>query len=207
MLLNSRTWGDHYAGVVARDGTDVITLENYARNAEDAGQPPDERYYFQMYQTDPAQPGDTWHTAWTSTPMQAIPAPVPAVTPPNPAPTHRPVTPGARSFTNPLTMRYAPAATRWDAIATTLYGGVAVDTIKDDHANVAGAADAHTEIREVLKGLRYANVRLQNQHKGDKARTGAWMAALTAAIGQRHFEENRQALVRTHARMMDLRAL
>lgn len=29
-----RTWGEHYAGVVARDGQDVVTLENYNRRTE-----------------------------------------------------------------------------------------------------------------------------------------------------------------------------
>jgi hypothetical protein len=29
-----RTWGEHYAGVVAKDGADVVTLENYNRRQE-----------------------------------------------------------------------------------------------------------------------------------------------------------------------------
>lgn len=29
-----RTWGEHYAGVVAKDGPDVVTLENYNRRTE-----------------------------------------------------------------------------------------------------------------------------------------------------------------------------
>lgn len=105
----ARAWNTHWAGVVAVDGNDVITLENYARNAEDALQGNDTRYYFQMYNTNPPPGGaGSWHHAWTSPaslPMQPI-APPPAAPPGgiHPAATHEPVSPGARSFANPITL-------------------------------------------------------------------------------------------------------
>ncbi|MER5863219.1 DUF4157 domain-containing protein [Kitasatospora sp. NPDC002040] len=208
VLLANRSWGDHWAGVVAADGTDVITLENYARNAEDGVAGHDSRYYFQLYQTDPAAAGDTWHTAWTTTPMAAIPAPVPAVAPPHLAPTHQPVTPGVRSFANPITLRVARPETRWNAIADTLYAAVALNTIKDDHNLVGPAPDAHTELINVLKGLRYANVRLAANNHGDPARTAAWLLALhTAVANPNRHEGNVQALLHTHGRMMALHTL
>ncbi|MGW2051541.1 eCIS core domain-containing protein [Streptomyces sp. NPDC001858] len=207
VLLSSRSWGDHWAGVVAADGTDVVTLENYARNGEDGVAGADARYYFQMYQTDPAAAGTTWHTAWTSTPMVAIPAPVPVVAGPHLAPTHQPATPGVRSFANPITLRMARAETRWDTIANALYGGVAVNTIKNDHNLIPLAADADAEIRQVLKGLRYANVRLAAQEKGDPARIHSWALALNNAVALHRFEENTQALLRTHGRIIALLAL
>jgi Domain of unknown function (DUF4157) len=102
----ARTWNTHWAGVVAADGADVITLENYARNTEDALVGADTRYYFQMYDTVPAAPAGagSWHHAWTSTPMQPIVPPPPAPGPGHPAATYEPVSPGARSFANPITI-------------------------------------------------------------------------------------------------------
>jgi len=113
IVHQTRTWNTHWGGVVAVDGTDVITLENYARSVEDALANTDTRYYFQMYTTNPLPGGaGSWHHTWTTTPMQPIAAPiVPPVPPappapggPHPAPTHLPVSPGARSFANPITM-------------------------------------------------------------------------------------------------------
>jgi hypothetical protein len=108
VVRKSRTWGAHWGGVVARDGADVITLENYARTVEDAMAGNDNRYYFQMYNTNPPAGGaGSWHHAWTTTPMQAIAAAGAAPPPPHPAPTHEPVSPGAQSFANPITIRVA----------------------------------------------------------------------------------------------------
>ncbi|MCA9661775.1 MAG: DUF4157 domain-containing protein, partial [Myxococcales bacterium] len=43
-------WNYHWAGVVARDGDDSVTLENYTRdNAKRIGKSADPRWYFQMY--------------------------------------------------------------------------------------------------------------------------------------------------------------
>lgn len=69
VLDQPRTWNAHFAGVVAADGADVITLVNYARNTEDALAGTDTRYYFQMYSTAPPAPAGagSWHHAWTST--------------------------------------------------------------------------------------------------------------------------------------------
>ena len=53
IVHGTRTWNTHWGGVVAVDGADVITLENYARNTEDALAGNDTRYYFQMYTTNP----------------------------------------------------------------------------------------------------------------------------------------------------------
>lgn len=44
VLGQARTWNTRFAGVVAADGADVITLENYARNTEDALAGTDTRY-------------------------------------------------------------------------------------------------------------------------------------------------------------------
>jgi Domain of unknown function (DUF4157) len=41
-------WGYHFGGVVARSGSDRITLENYARG-DNRANTPDPRWYFQMY--------------------------------------------------------------------------------------------------------------------------------------------------------------
>jgi hypothetical protein len=109
IVHRDRTWSSHYGAVIAVDGTDVITLENYARNTEDALAGGDTRYYFQMYTTNPPAGGaGSWHHTWTTTPMQPIPgggAPQPA---PHAAATHEPVSPGARGFANPLTMMVGP---------------------------------------------------------------------------------------------------
>ena len=58
-------WGQHWGGVVAKSGSDYVTLENYDRKTEDktrgagASNPTSEtRGFFQMYG---AGPGQTWH--------------------------------------------------------------------------------------------------------------------------------------------------
>ncbi|WP_405586705.1 DUF4157 domain-containing protein [Streptomyces sp. NBC_01190] len=204
VVMTARTWGSHWAGVVAVDGNDVITLENYARNTEDALANNDTRYYFQMYQTTPGGPGDTFHSAWTSTPMQVIPPPVPVVAGPHLPPTHRPVSPGARSFTNPVTLRMTGAEDRWDAIADTLYGAVATNTIKNDHNLIAPAATADAEVREILKGLRYANRRLAAHDRGDPARVNAWILAVGTAATAPRWQQNVQPALRAHARLVAL---
>jgi len=120
------TWGDHWGGIVAKDGNDVITLENYARDVEDA-LATDGRYYFQMYNTSAAAPrNQTWHGQWVDGTMQVFGTGLPGLTtppPPNnnwdsfPIPTHRPASPGARSFTNPISCGVTIPNTRYDAIA------------------------------------------------------------------------------------------
>jgi hypothetical protein len=66
-------WGQHWGGVVAKsgDGADYITLENYDRQAEDAGNPAagkiaaaDTRAFFGMYGS---ETGTTWHEVMKAT--------------------------------------------------------------------------------------------------------------------------------------------
>ncbi|WP_232789084.1 hypothetical protein [Streptomyces odonnellii] len=59
-------WSSHFAGVVAQDGTDVVTLENHARTYEAGAHPNTVGLYFQMYDTDTTPLGATqsWHTMW-----------------------------------------------------------------------------------------------------------------------------------------------
>lgn len=49
-------WPYHFGGVVAKSGSDTVTLENYARGGEGLGNPAsDPRWYFQMYGTGQGQ--------------------------------------------------------------------------------------------------------------------------------------------------------
>ncbi len=202
VLLNARTWKGHYGGVVAKDGADVITLENYARNVEDVSLTPDSRWYFQMYNTNPAAAGDTWHQAWTTTPMQVIPGAPAAVAAPHLPATHRPVSPGALSFANPITMRLAVPDARYDAIATTLYGAANMAVIRNDHALIAGAPDAQQELLEILKGLQYANTCLAAAQAGDANANQQWVLALTRALTAARFRANLQAIVHTYGKFI-----
>ncbi|AUG81124.1 hypothetical protein CFP65_6468 [Kitasatospora sp. MMS16-BH015] len=207
VVMSNLTWGSHWGTVIARDGSDVITLENYARKTEDALAGNDTRYYFQMYQTDPAAPagGLTWHQSWADPPMIAYPAPVPAVPPPHLAPTHRPASPGQRGFVNPITMRVAPLPDRWDARATAMHGGVTPDSVQDHHGNIAATPTAEAEVREILKGLYLANARIAAHTHETNARLTLWIHALTAVIAGQRFQENMQAADRTLARIIALR--
>jgi hypothetical protein len=109
IVHRDRTWNTHWGGVIAVDGTDVITLENYARNVEDALAGSDTRYYFQMYTTNPPVGGGvSWHQTWTTTPMQPIPGGGAVQPAPHVPATHEPVPLGARSFANPITMIVGP---------------------------------------------------------------------------------------------------
>lgn len=196
-------WNSHWAGVVARDGTDVVTLENYARNRENGALGHGaQQYYFQMYNTNPAVPAQSWFDAWSSIPLNPIPVPLlPALTPPvgpgipvNPPPTHMPPTPGTKGFANPLAVKVIVPDSHYDAVANRLYGGVSINTIKNQHNQIAGAADAHQEILVVLKGLHYANVHLNDNEKGRKTRVQAWANALTNALNLARFRQNHQAI-------------
>jgi hypothetical protein len=205
VLMSARTWGAHWAGVVAKDGADVVTLENYARNTEDALAGTDRRYYFQLYDTAPPPGGaGSWHHAWTTTPMQPIAGAIPAVPAPHSAPTHEPTSPGARSFANPITIRVGVPADYYNDIAAARYGAVHVDTIKNDHNLIAGAADAQQEMLEVLKGLRYANVRLAAGQAGALARIAAWTTALSQAHTLARFRGNLPAIQHAYSRLVAL---
>jgi hypothetical protein len=202
VLLNARTWKGHFGGVVAKDGADVITLENYARNGEDASLNPDFRWYFQMYNTNPAAAGDSWHQAWTTTPMQVIPGAPAAVAPPHLAATHRPTSPGALSFANPITMRLGVPDARYDAIATAQYGAANVAVIRNDHGLIAGALDAQQELLEILKGLQYANTCLAAGQAGDANVNQQWVIALTHALTAATFRGNLQAIRHTYGKFI-----
>jgi hypothetical protein len=189
VVQHPRTWGSHWGGVVAKDGTDVITLENYARNTEDALAGTDSRFYFQMYAT-PGGIGSTWHSAWSSTPMQAI-VPAPAAIGIHPAATQEPVSPGARSFANPVTMRVVAPTARFDAIATALYGVAGVNAIRNDHAQVnAIGANADAQLVAILKGLYYASTTIAGGAPEPAALRQSWDVALMTAIHSAHYRRN-----------------
>lgn len=180
IIQHPRAWGSHWGGVVAKDGTDVITLENYARNTEDALAGADTRYYFQMYSTVPAG-GSTWHGTWSGTPMQLIAPPPPAIGI-HAAATHEPVSPGARSFANPITMRVVPPTARFDAIAAGLYAGLGANAIRNDHNLLGAAADADAQLLVVLKGLYYANDSIATATAQPRATRQSWDVALMTVI-------------------------
>lgn len=164
---NNNAWGFHWGGVVASDGGDYVTLENYARNAEDAvngGGGADGRFYFQMY----GGAGQSWHEAWSALNGAAVP--------------------GVREFTNPLTMAVkaedSPAA--FNNRATRNYGANYAG-IKDDHPTVGAAATPDQLTIAALKGLAYANHHINATGTGhtfaDWNRLRDWRAAIAAAVG------------------------
>ena len=60
-------WPYHFATVVAKSGTDTVTLENYARNEAEGGEgisSEDPRWYFQMYSQND---GQSFHETWAAT--------------------------------------------------------------------------------------------------------------------------------------------
>jgi len=63
---NRRTgWSNHSGAVVAASGGNTVTLENYARDAEDGTViPGDATFYFAMYGP-VSKPAQTWHQTWT----------------------------------------------------------------------------------------------------------------------------------------------
>jgi hypothetical protein len=65
VTLNRVLWGFHWGGVIAVDGTDHLTLENYARNGENTFGLGAGLFYVQMYG---AEPGRSWHEQWTPPP-------------------------------------------------------------------------------------------------------------------------------------------
>jgi hypothetical protein len=184
VIDRARTWGSHWGGVVAVDGDDVITLENYARNAEDPDRPLGDSslHYFQMYHVGGP---DSWHDQWTNTIM----APFAGAAPGGVYRTanQAPVSPGARSLYNPITMRMTVPTARYDAIAATRYNGVNLDTIKDTFNMLALATTPAEELDRVLAGLQYANSHLAADRPGRAPRVASWQAELTAAQGLARF--------------------
>ncbi|MEU9454511.1 DUF4157 domain-containing protein [Streptomyces sp. NPDC048277] len=163
-------WSAHYASVVARDGNDVITLENYARNRE--GAPSDDArarigHYFQMYDTDAAAPlGHTFHGSWTSAAVRPVNA-VLADDAAKPAgTTHRPVPNGVKTFTNPLTVRTNLTGPGYSVQLPGLFANQTDDQLRTAYTAATGAAAVSplTQLRTVGKGWLYAH-RLEVQDK------------------------------------------
>lgn len=208
--LDSRlTWGSHWGGIVARDGNDVVTLENYARNREDAVGGADNRYYFQMYNRAlTALAAETWHGHWSTTAMIAYGAglaglavPPPGGWAPFPLPSHRPASPGARSAANGITVAVRIPDNQWSTLAQHRYNGQ-VENIKNDHNLVAPSTSAHAEIKEVLKGLYYADDHLVYNPRGARAtRVTAWKDALRNPPVAGRYPENRDAIAYTLAQL------
>lgn len=196
ILSKDDVWNSHWAGVVARDGTDVVTLENYARSREDALQGNDTRFFFQMYNTGNA--AQSWHAAWANIPQVAIPGAALG------GADHRPQIAGGKLFTHLITLRITAPDARFSAIARGLYG-TNVRAIQDDHALLAGAADADAQLRTALKGLAFADAHIEANRKVKSARVDAWGHALTTAYAANAFPENRVALAYAHARVLAVR--
>ena len=153
---NNIMWGFHWAGVIAKDGVDYITLENYARNAEDNHlplSPADPRFYFQMYGAN----AQSWHAQWSA------------------------IGHGGREFVNPVSMVVAAEETPevYEERAMRNFGNN-INAIRYDHHTLAvvGATDDQLRIG-LLKGLAYAKDILDNNAWGNKTTVDAWMTAVT----------------------------
>jgi len=72
---------------------------------------------------------------------------------------------------------------------------------------VVPAATAEAEVREILKGLRYANRRLAAHDKGDPARINSWILAVGNVATTPRWQQNVQPAVRALARLVALRAM
>jgi hypothetical protein len=159
-------WRYHWGGVVAKDGTDYVTLENYARSAEDAlgdvgGAP---RFYFQMY----GGGAQSWHEQWAV------------------------VHAGTRNFANPLTARVVPETTdkhlrlsHHRDRARLYFSGHAVD----DHYTTVGTVTNADKLGVFLyKALAFAEDpnetdRSSGVHPGH-SRTFLWLTAISGLGAQ-----------------------
>ncbi len=153
---NNTMWGFHWAGVIAKDGTDYITIENYARNAEDNHlplSPADPRFYFQMYGAD----AQSWHAQWSA------------------------IGRGGREFVNPVSMVVAAEETPevYEERAMRNFGNN-IYAIRYDYNTLAvvGATDDQLRIG-LLKGLAYAKYILDNNVWGNQGTVNAWVTAVT----------------------------
>jgi Domain of unknown function (DUF4157) len=154
-------WSAHWASVVLKDGSDVITLENYARNTEAA--PSDAArarigYYFQMYDTAPgAPPNHTFHGSWTGAAVRAAnPAAVPADAGVPPGTTHRPVPNGVKTFVNPLTLRAVIAGPGYLGMLPGTLGNLTSDQLQAAYTDLQGTPTPLVQLTTMLKGLLYA---------------------------------------------------
>jgi hypothetical protein len=154
--INMAAWGYHWGGVLAMDGTDYITLENYNRAAETdpavaatAGQT--RLYYVQMYGS---LPGQSWHEQW-----DAVGGP-------------------GKAFANAMTNVVQP--TQQTPMAYYVVGG------KDAQAGVMAAGTIPALQRALLNGLNYASMHLYasapNERIANRARILAWRQALAQRL-------------------------
>ena len=153
-------WGEHWGGVIAKDGADTITLENYARNAEDPNYDQktgaDPRFYFQMY----GAGAQSWHEKWAA------------------------VNAGQRSFVNPLTMTVsrpevsdALAAGHHEDRARLHFGDGAA--VADDVPDVVNAASEEDMTIAAYKALAFArNAALSDIGPHGSSRTSSWTVAI-----------------------------
>ncbi|MFJ9250556.1 DUF4157 domain-containing protein [Streptomyces sp. NPDC101776] len=155
-------WSAHYAGVVIRDGNDVITLENYARNRE--GAPSDAArarigHYFQMYDTDAAAPlGHTFHGSWTSAAVRPVVPALVSDAEKAAGTTHRPVPNGVKSFTNPLTVRTNLTGTGYYVQLPGRLANLTDDELRTAYtAAGVGAVSPLTQLRTLGRGRLYAH--------------------------------------------------
>jgi hypothetical protein len=161
---SDNSWGQHWGGVVAHDDGAHVTLENYARNAEDkVAATDDSRFYFQMYGSGP---GQSWHDAWSRLNTGSVP--------------------GVREFANPLTMVAAPkdSVQAFNDRAQRNYGDQYKD-IKNEYASVGAATNVEDLTIASLKGLSYANKHLNSEgsspDRADAGRLDAWRNNVGAA--------------------------
>jgi Domain of unknown function (DUF4157) len=168
-------WGEHWGGVIGKDGPDTVTLENYARNAEDpnyaATTAEDQRFYFQMY----GSGAQSWHEKW--------------------AEFHA----GQRNFANPVTMAVTRGhvnddlASSHHADRARLHFGNGA-AVADDIADVTNAVDEEELTIAVYKAMAFAkNAALSDIGPVAPSRTGAWTTALMNAAG--NFPGSRQLCV------------
>ncbi|OON80632.1 hypothetical protein B1H18_12230 [Streptomyces tsukubensis] len=194
VLPSDLVWGSHYAGVIARDGDDFVTMENYARSAEEpvAARQQLPGYFFQMYDSGRDAGARTWHVGMTTTPMVRIDGPV--VPAPHRRATHTPASPGEKTFSNPLTYRSVLPVSHYEARATALYANA--ETVKDDHAALRNARTAQEQLAQALKGLRYAAVHLDaaKPRSGRKTRVDSWKVVTAAALAANTFPRNKPVL-------------
>lgn len=149
--LNRVAWGFHWGGVIGMDESDYLTLENYARNGENAYGQGAGLFYFAMYG---ANAGETWHEVWET---------------PNGL---------SKGFANGISLvveAAAPLGLRYFAPGS-----------KDNHADLAAAADDQGVRKTLCEGLNYANVHLYADslaHRfADRDRRDAWVNEINAVL-------------------------
>ncbi len=182
VLDSGSFWSAHWASVVIKDGSDVITLENYARNTEAA--PSDAArtrigYYFQMYDTAPGAPlNHTFHGSWTGAAVRAVNPAVAADAAVPPGTTRRPVPNGVKTFVNPLTVRAGLGGLGYLGQLPGSLANLTDGQLQAAFADAQGATTALVQLTTVLKGLWYAQ-RLADKGKPVKlALVAPWQTLL-----------------------------